>query len=120
MKDLGVAGDVRLFVLGDEGILFSEWRQELYSLNASATFLWCLLEKGVSLDGLVDAYADTFTLSRPESEQHIYPVLRRWFGLGHISDPEVPEPGDTSLSQALACLLTNRELRERFPPLDSD
>lgn len=114
MKPVSVAGDVRLFVLGDEGVLFSEWRQELYTLNASATLLWCLLEDGVSLGGLVDAYAHTFALTRPASEHHVYPILRRWFGLGHISDPEVPGPGRVSLSEALACLLTNRELRERF------
>ncbi|MEQ1758123.1 MAG: PqqD family peptide modification chaperone [Vicinamibacterales bacterium] len=114
MRPLMVAGDVRLFVLGDEGVLFSELRQELYTLNASATLLWCLLEEGVSLDGLVDAYAQTFTLTRAAAEHHVYPTLRRWFGLGHVLDPEVPGPGQTSLSEALACLLTNSELREMF------
>ena len=114
MNPLGVAGDVRLLVLGGEGVLFSESRQELYTLNASATLLWCLLEDGVSLDGLIDAYAHTFALTRPASEHHVYPMMRRWFGLGHISDPEVPGPGCVSLSEALAWLLTSRELRERF------
>ena len=114
MKALSIAGSVRLFVLGDEGVLFSEWRQELYTLNASATFLWCLIEDGLSLDGLVDVYAQTFALTRTASEDHVYPILLRWFGLGHISDPKVTGPGRVSLTEALACLLTNPELRKCF------
>lgn len=114
MTPLRVSGDVRLFVLGDEGVLFSESRQELYTLNTSATFIWCLLEDGVTLDALVEAYANTFSLSRPVAEQHVHPALRRWFGLGHIVDPSLPVPGVTPLTEALAWLLTNRELRHRF------
>ena len=114
MKPLEVSGDVRLFVLADEGVLFSETRQELYTLNTSATFLWCLLEEGASLEGLVDAYADTFGLDRAAAQAHVYPMVRRWFGLGHLADPAVPVPGQMSLSEALACLLTNVRLRAQF------
>jgi hypothetical protein len=114
MKPLIVVGDVRPFVLGDEGVLFSESRQELYTLNTSATLLWCLLEQGVTLDGLVDAYSGTFDLPRMVAEQHVYPMLRRWYGLGHLDDPDVPGAGQMPLSEALACLLTNARLRERF------
>ena len=114
MKTLRVAGDVCLFVTGDEGILFSESRQEIYTLNTSATLLWCLMEEGVSLDDMVDVYARTFSVSRSQAEEHVYPMLRRWFGLGHIADPEIPAPGQMPLSEALAYLLTNRELRDAF------
>ena len=120
MKALETAGDVCLFVLGDEGVLFSETRQELYTLNTSATLLWCLLEEGASLDSLVDAYARTFGLTGPAAEQHVYPILRRWFGLGHLSDPAVPGAGQMPLSEALACLLTNARLRARFREAPDD
>jgi hypothetical protein len=109
-----LAGDMRLFVLDDEGVLFSESRQELYSTNTAATFLWCLLEDGTSLGGVVEAYARTFNLPQAEAEQHVYPTLRRWVALGHVSDPGLPATNDTELTESLAFLLTNAELRNRF------
>jgi len=38
--------EVSLFVLDDIGIVFSEGTQEIYELNASATYIWCLLDEG--------------------------------------------------------------------------
>ena len=114
MKALDVAGDVQLYVLDDEGILFAESRQELHSTNTAATLLWCLLEDALPLDRLVDAYASSFGLARSDAEQHVYPILRRWFALGYVSAPDVPGPNETPLSTALAFLLTNAELRRRF------
>ncbi len=114
MKAIDLAGDVRLFVLDDEGVLFSETRQELYSTNTAATLLWCLLEEGLSLPDVVDTYARTFGLTTTEAEAHVYPTLRRWSALGHISNLELTSSHDTGLTEALAFLLTNADLRSRF------
>jgi len=113
MKPLQVAGDVRLFVLGDEGVLFSETRQELYTLNTAATLLWCLLEEGTSLERMVETYAGTFGLTMPAAQQHVYPMMRRWFGLGHLADPAVPGPGaDTVATEVSAAQGLKRLLDE--------
>jgi hypothetical protein len=109
-----IAGDVRFFVLGDEGLLFSESRQELYALNASATLLWCLLEDGTTVAGLVERYADIFGLDRPHAAAHVHAALRRWFAAGHLTDPQIDRPGTMPFAEALACLLTNRSLRDVF------
>lgn len=109
-----IAGDARLFVLEDEGVLFAESRQELYLLNSAATLLWCLLEDGVPFDRLLSVYADAFGCTPRDAERHVYPTLKRWFAMGHISDPPVSILHDTPLTGSLAFLLTNRELRARF------
>jgi len=114
MTALRIAGDVRFFVLGDEGVLFSESRQELYALNASATLLWCLIDDGVTLEQLVARYADAFGLERAPAERHVHPALRRWFAAGHLADPGIAGPGDLPFAEALAYLLTNRPLRDVF------
>jgi hypothetical protein len=114
MTPLIPSADVRLFVVDDEGVLFSESRQELYSLNTSAALIWCLVEDRLPAADLVDRYAEILELSRSEAERHVYPTLRRWFALGHVSDPGIPGAPDMSLSAALAFLLTNADLRRRF------
>ena len=114
MKPMDVAGDVQLYVLDDEGILFAESRQELHSANTAATLIWCLLEDALPLDRLVDTYASSFGLARSDAEHHVYPILRRWFALGYVSAPDVPGPQETPLTTALAFLLTNEDLRRRF------
>ena len=107
-------GDVRLFLLDEEGVLFSESRQELYSLNSAGTALWCLLDDCNTVPALVDGYARTFGLDHEEAERHVLPTLRRWFALGHISDPGLTAPSDIPLTEALAFLLTNAPLRDAF------
>jgi len=109
-----IAGDVSLHILDDEGILFAESRQELHSTNTAATFLWCLLENALPIDRLFAAYASTFALDEDEARRHVSPILRRWFGLGHISAPDLPNESVTPLAAGLAFLLTNDELRRSF------
>ena len=47
---VAIEGGLRLFLLEDEGILFSEGHQEVYALNTPATYVWCCLEEGMTPD----------------------------------------------------------------------
>jgi hypothetical protein len=111
---IAVSAGVVMLVLDDKGVVFSEPRQELFSLNGAAAFIWCLLEEGDPPERIVERYAQTFAVSRDDARQHVYPTLRHWFALGHISEPHVSSPSTTPLTTALAWLLTNGTLRNAF------
>ena len=58
------AEDMHLCFLDNMGVLFSESRQEIYSLNSSATAIWCLLEEGKKVKEMVSELAEIFDLNQ--------------------------------------------------------
>src|SRR5215470_17773548 len=114
------ATDVCLLVIDDEGVFFSEDRQELYVFNTPATFVWCCLEEGYEPAEIVSAYAKAFAIDRGEAEGHVLGALRRWDGLGYISGFAAPGVPDIDLTTALGWLLTNARLCEEFARSPAD
>jgi hypothetical protein len=111
---LSVADDVSLFVLDDQGVFFSETRQELYTFNTPATFVWCCLEEGLEPSGIASAYASAFGVHPDEAGRHVAAVLHQWQGLGYLSGFEGSGAPEIELTTALGRLLTNRSLRVDF------
>jgi uncharacterized protein (UPF0276 family) len=109
-----VSPDAALFVLDDAGILFSAARQELSLCNTSATLIWCLVEEGLSVQEIIESYGQALSLDEAEATDHVSASLRQWFGLGHISNPNLSSGPDVPFTTALAELLTNEDLRNQF------
>ncbi|MCC7177582.1 MAG: DUF692 family protein [Acidobacteria bacterium] len=110
----GIAGDVALFVLDDEGVFFSESRHELSLFNTAATLAWCLLEDGLSVPEMTKAYRDALGLEEAEAARHLGTILQHWFGLGHLTAPASLTGEEMPLTTALAMVLTNPRLRAQF------
>lgn len=110
----GIATDVALFVLDDEGVFFSESRRELSLFNTAATLAWCLLEDGLSVPEMIIAYRDALGLNDAEAAQHLGTILQHWFGLGHLKAPASLTGEEMPLTTAVAMVLTNPRLRAQF------
>ena len=88
--------DVSLFILDDVGIVFSEAAQEIYELNAAATWIWCHLEEGIALDDLPQALAVTFGFEKGAARQHLSEILKTWETLGFFKkDKKTPAEIET-------------------------
>ncbi len=89
------AAGTRLFFLEDEGILFSEQRQELHRLNTVAAVIWCLLEEGRTEGAIADDLAARFALTPPEAAAFAAAAVADWAGNGLLAGtagPRPPEP----------------------------
>lgn len=116
-----IAEDAALFVLDDEGVFFSESRQELHIFNTPATFIWCCLEEQLGLPAIVAAFAETFRTEPHEARHQVSTVLARWQGLGHISGADLSGAPAVDLPTTLGRLLTTPGLRRelRQAPLEA-
>jgi hypothetical protein len=116
MHSVHTSDDTHVFVLDDEGVLFSAARQELCTLTTSATFLWCCLDQGLEFGEIVSAYAETFNVPNVEARRHVTDTLSQWDALGYIAWERPPALAVTpvDLVTALGRLLTNPSLRADF------
>ena len=109
------SGDVALFVLDREGVFFSAPRRELSLFNTAATLVWCLIDEGQSVPAIVEGYARAFGLAPAEARRHVSTMLQQWYGRGYIEDPgPLDDAPEVPLTAAIAQLLTNPRLRNRF------
>ncbi len=67
-----IAEGTELFILGDEGLLFSERAQRLYRLNTSAAYIWFLLEDGLDDAEILAALQQTFDLSPEQAGDYMH------------------------------------------------
>ena len=104
---LRFSDDVSLFILDDAGIVFSASAQEIYELNAAATWIWCQLEDARETDGLSQGLASTFGFSQAEARQHLSEIIAAWRELGffdrrrskrvEVEDAAAPSEGKSTL-----------------------
>ncbi len=85
-KDLKLSEKAHLFIIEDQGIVFSEITGDFALLNASATYAWCSLENGAQIDDLVEAMETLLETSRTKAEQMVAGLLTHWQGLGLVID----------------------------------
>jgi Coenzyme PQQ synthesis protein D (PqqD) len=69
------------FFLGDQKILFSESKQEMYALNDLAAFIWCQLEERRTPNEIC---ADLIAggISRNSAREYVYEAVRAWLRNG--------------------------------------
>lgn len=90
------AEGMHLFLLDGSGILFSETRQEIHTLNASATVIWRHLENRKNTREMVTELVETFGLKIKEAEQFVATALEDWRRLGFLAGGETAANGDAS------------------------
>ncbi len=109
-----IAGDIALYTLQNEGVLFSSSRQEIHCLNTTATFIWLCLEDGLTVVATVDEYAEAFGVPGQEATDLALASLREWQCMGYLWGVGYPDRETIGFNTALGRLLTNPVLREAF------
>ncbi len=103
-----------LFLLEDEGILFSEGHQEIYVLNTPATYVWCCLEEGLTPDEITDAFSASFDVCIEQAAQSTGDLLSRWQASGFIRGVPDTAHSEIDWNTALARLTASPSLRDDF------
>jgi lipopolysaccharide cholinephosphotransferase len=76
------APGLHLFILDNEGMLFSESTGAFFRLNPSATFIWCGLEAGLAWPELGAELAAWRGIAPAEAERELLEVATHWLGCG--------------------------------------
>jgi hypothetical protein len=85
------AAGTRLHFAGEEGVLFSEPRQEVHAFNTTACVIWCHLEKGMTRREIATALANGSGLDPLVARAHVDAALADWMAKGLLSGgPPVP------------------------------
>ena len=84
-SEIAFAGDARLYIIGDEGVVFSEGSQELFALNTAATLIWCCIEDGKSLGETVEFVAEAARQSLNAAEPMVKGLVGEWGSLGLLA-----------------------------------
>lgn len=92
MKEAQPSKDASLFVLDNVGVVFIEARQELYELNATATYIWCRLEEGFKPSEITRDLAMIFGFAASDAERHVCDSLGQWHALGLLNGSEPTNP----------------------------
>src|SRR5262245_58309839 len=100
------AEGVKLFLLGDEGILFDQPGQRLFHLNAAAACIWCHAEDGREVEAITDAVARSMRLGRDRAAQFVLEMLETWQHLGLFRLMGLRRPVDTGALPADFCQTT--------------
>lgn len=90
--------DVTLHILDQEGVLFDAGRQCAYAINATATFIWCCLERGMAPAEIIQELGQTFGISKVSAEDYLGTALRHWRELNLLSVGPPRNPPDISPS----------------------
>lgn len=83
--------DVTLHILDQQGVLFDPVRQCVYAINATATFIWCCLERGMAADEVIAQLERTFGISKVCAEDYLDTAVRHWRELDLVSTAQPPE-----------------------------
>lgn len=95
----GLRSGVSLHFLEDSGLLFDADAGKLYSLNTTATFIWCQLQERAGVDQIVLQLMSTFGLRGDAARDYLDAILRQWRDLGLLeaadaspTSPAVAQP----------------------------
>ena len=102
--------------LDGAGMLFLTGRQQLFSLNTTAAFIWCLLEDGLPPERIAGRLNDTFGLGLEDAAKCVTHVLQQWSDLG-LLDEDGFGIGAASAPAAYALLGTHFRLQVGLPDL---
>lgn len=75
---------VRLHVIGEEGVLFDPERQIISVTSASATFIWCCLQEGLSPPDIESLLTRRFSMSPVSAAEAVGETIRQWRLLGLV------------------------------------
>jgi hypothetical protein len=81
-----------LFFLGEEGVLFTEPRQELHRFNTMAAVIWCHLEDGLAPAAIAAELAAGRNLDLVTAQDFVAGALADWATKGLLEGAPPPEP----------------------------
>jgi len=84
--DVTLSDDTRLFLVGDEGLVFVAPTQQLYALNTMACFIWCGLEEKHSRAELVASVMHGFRIGAEQAARYVADCLTLWEGWDVFAD----------------------------------
>lgn len=87
LEGLMPVADHTLFVLGDDGIVFTVATGRILTLNAAATFAWCALEQGWDWERIAAAQASQRGVSVDEARETLRDMADHWLGAGLLHRP---------------------------------
>ncbi len=91
---LAPAPGLHLFILDEEGLLFSAAKGEFYRLNPSATFVWCQLEEGLDWPGIGAELAAWRGIPLGEAERELANLAAHWLGQGILRKTGAEPPAE--------------------------
>jgi len=113
-ESVAIEGGLSLFLLEEEGILFSEGQQELYVLNTPATYVWCCLEEGLAPGQISAAFSSSFDVPLDQAKRTIGDLLSRWQAFGYLRGVPDTAHSEIDWTTAVARLMASPSLREEF------
>lgn len=120
---LGPAPGVTLHFLDDAGVLFDASTHQLYSLNTTATYIWCCLEEDFELTQITLELERTFSFETDAAKAHLTAILRQWRELGLVRHSAVSSTLDAEtihlqlLDTVFALQVTPVDLVSELMPL---
>lgn len=75
------APQTRLFLVDDQGIVFSQFQQKLFTLNTTACFIWICLEMEYPAERIAEEYRLAFSVDREEARDAVGRIIRQWLDL---------------------------------------
>lgn len=83
---------VSLHLIGSEALLLDASRQRLFTLNATAAYVWTCFEDGLPEEYFLDEYAEAFSRTPAESAREVAALAAEWRLLGLFAGGEAPPP----------------------------
>ena len=87
-----IVDGTRLFIIEDEGIVYAHGQQEIFALNTTATYLWCLIEEGRGKDDILRDYGATFGVTQEIAAGQMAAVLENFCDMGLVDLPNRAAP----------------------------
>lgn len=83
----GVPARFTLHYIGHEAVLFDGHAQRLYALNATAAFIWTLVEQAMRPQEIVERLCATFGFAPTAAQSHVREVMAAWYELSLVAGP---------------------------------
>lgn len=114
----GPAPDVTLHLLDEAGVLFNAGTHQLYSLNTTATYVWCCLEEGFGPARIEHGLEQTFGFDPDAAKAHLGTILRQWQDLGLLRQTTGGSLGAPATSDTVTLRLLDTAFRLQASPGD--
>jgi len=84
----------QLFLVDDEGVVFSRQQQKLFALNTTACFIWICLEMQLEPERITEKYCETFSVDTQHAQSVIKHITGQWETLGLVvTEGQVADSG---------------------------
>ncbi|HKU93967.1 MAG TPA: PqqD family peptide modification chaperone [Vineibacter sp.] len=99
-------------------MLFNAGTHQLYSLNTTATYIWCCLEEGFAPAQIAHELERTFNFESDAARAHLSAILRQWRELGLLQQPAANDLWDTPNTETIHLQLLDTAFRLLVTPAD--